>query len=79
MKRIAVFIIGMAIVANATPLFAGEKSLFQTMYDTMNKKCQVREKNKMIPVKEVTIFQNMSKGIKEGSAKAKNTTLRVQK
>lgn len=64
----------------------GGKSIFQMMYDCIKKPCHkvqigtdsdVKEANKeMEAVKNVKVFQNMADGIKEGSAKAKQESIR---
>lgn len=83
MKRIVVLLAVMAFAAGVVPAFAAEgsrakeKSLFQIVYDSMNKPCEPC-KTKMQPDK-VTIFQELSDSIKEGSAKAKKTSLRGTK
>ena len=54
----------------------GMVNLFQKVYDDMNKPGVVAEKDKVKPIGPITCFQNISDGIKEGSAKAKNLSLR---
>jgi hypothetical protein len=53
--------------------------MFQIISDTITKRGEVRERNKLRPVKEVAVFQSLSNGIKEGSAKAKNLSARETK
>ena len=89
MKKIAASVIAVMVVAGALPLLAEEsapskeqrreKSMFQIISDTITKRGEVRERNKLRPVKEVAVFQSLSNGIKEGSAKAKNLSARETK
>lgn len=87
MERIIALVIVLAIAVYAMPVFAGqgskykapckEKSLFQMMYDSINKPV-VKSAKPMQPDK-VTIFQELSNSIKEGSEKARQTSLRGTK
>jgi Tfp pilus assembly protein PilP len=84
MKKIAILIMVLLVVGCSVNLFAdGEKSVFQMIADTM-KPGQVKEKNKLIPLNKAEVvstktFQHMSDGIKEGSEKAKASSLREEK
>jgi len=86
MKKIAALAIAVAFVMTAMPLFAGgepkstEKPIFQMIADSM--KCgKARSQNQLRPVpkEDTAIFQHCADGIKEGSAKAKQTSLREAK
>lgn len=83
MKKIAVLILVTLFVLSTVPAFAGgepkkEKNLFQIIMDSC-KPGEVKPKNQLRnPLPTVTIFQNAADGIKEGSAKAKNETLRTE-
>ncbi|MBN1527114.1 MAG: hypothetical protein JW919_06005 [Candidatus Omnitrophica bacterium] len=86
MKKAIVLAITVAFVMTAMPLFAGEqvksteKPIFQIMADTM-KGGQVKERNRWrtVPKEDTAIFQHCADGIKEGSAKAKQMSLRETK
>lgn len=83
MKRIAALLIAVLFAVSAVPAFAGqhtekEKNLFCIIMDTL-KPGEVREKNKLKnPLPTVSGFQKAADGIKEGSAKAKQETLRTK-
>jgi CDP-diacylglycerol pyrophosphatase len=84
MKRIAALAVAVLFAAGAVPAFAQqasqekEENLIKIVSDTI-KPGQVREKNKLRnPLPKVTVFQNAADGIKEGSAKAKQQTLRTR-
>ncbi|MDD5422658.1 MAG: hypothetical protein WC592_00560 [Candidatus Omnitrophota bacterium] len=91
MKKLAVILAAAAVVLVSMQVFAddgGGKSIFQSMYDAMNVPCKAPAKSESADVKEakkeieavkkVQIFQNMADGIKEGSAKAKQMSLRTR-
>ena len=86
MRKLAAFVITILFVASTIPVFAGdgackkcdEKTPFQIIADTM-KPGKVKEKNKLKPIEKITVFQNMSDGIKEGAEKAKGESLRTTK
>lgn len=90
MRTIAIIAVVIAVAVSAMPAFAGdsgcvakssekscEKSLFQIVGDEVNK-IKIRDQDKLIPVppEQVNVFQSVSDGIKEGSAKAKQGSLR---
>lgn len=86
MRTIAIIAVAIALAVTAMPAFAdsgkassgsSEKSLFQIVGDEVNK-LKIRDQDKLIPVppEQVNVFQSVSDGIKEGSAKAKNQSLR---
>jgi len=50
-------------------------TFFQKMGDLINGKYEM----KVEPMKKIEVFQDVSNGIKEGSAKARETSLRDQK
>ena len=83
MKKIAVLILAALFVASTVPAFAGEqpqkeRNLFVIIKDTF-KPWKVKPKNEIKnPLPKVSAFQNAANGIKEGSAKAKNETLRTE-
>jgi hypothetical protein len=82
MKRAAAVMIAIIFAVSVVPAFAAqqekEKNLFAIILDTL-KPGQVREKNKLHnPLPKVTTFQNAADGIREGSAKAKQETLRTR-
>jgi hypothetical protein len=90
MKKMALIVVAIAVAVYVMPAFAGgagcaskasekssEQTLFQKASDEVNAaKVQDRFKVKAVPPEEVKVFQNLSDGIKEGSAKAKNSSLR---
>jgi len=82
MKKIAILILAALFVASTVPAFAGEqpvkeKNLFVIIKDSF-KPWKVKPKNELRnPLPTVTVFQNAADGIKEGSAKAKQETLRT--
>jgi len=88
MKKIACLAITVFFAIGAVAAFAGqssrcaakcdEKSLFQIVSDTMAGKYKIDEKDKLKPVKEIKIFQNISDGIKQGAAEAKGESLRTK-
>ena len=88
MKKFAVIVIALAVVVYAMPVFAGdagcakgtEKSAFQLIADTVTVKGTVKDRNKLkiVPPEQVNVFQGCADGIKEGSAKAKETSLRTK-
>lgn len=86
MKKIVTLAIAAAFVMTAMPLFAGgeskstEKPVFQIVADTM-KPGKAKPKNQLRPVpkEDTAIFQRCADGITEGSAKAKQTSLRGTK
>ena len=89
MKKLVVLMIAIAFVVSVMPALAdqgaspapaksGEKSLFQLMGDSMTPGT-VKEKNKYRKVEKIYLFQSLSDGIKQGSAKAKSESLRTQK
>ena len=84
MKKVAALILVTLFVASTLPAFAGtepvkEKNLFQIIMDSC-KPGTVKPKNQIRnPLPKVTAFQNAANGINEGSAKAKNETLRTEK
>ena len=85
MRTIAIIAVAIAVAVTAMPAFAGEKvssgtsekSLFQIVSDEIGK-AKVRDQDKLIavPPEQVNVFQSVSDGIKEGSAKAKQGSLR---
>ena len=90
MRTIAIIAVVIAVAISAMPAFAGgagcaskssekscEKSLFQIVSDEIGK-AKVRDQDKLIavPPEQVNVFQSVSDGIKEGSAKAKQGSLR---
>ncbi|MCX5679699.1 MAG: hypothetical protein NTZ95_03465 [Candidatus Omnitrophica bacterium] len=83
MKKIAVFILAALFVASTIPAFAGEqpkkeRNLFVIIKNSI-KPWKVKPKNELKnPLPTVSGFQNVANGIKEGSAKAKNETLRTE-
>jgi hypothetical protein len=83
MKKIGVLIVMAFFVISAMPVLAAEqapkeRNLIKIIESTL-KPGPGKEKNKLRPIKSINIFQNMANGIKEGSAKAKGTSLRTQK
>ena len=82
MKKIAVLVLAALFVASTIPAFAGaetakEKNLFIIVKNSF-KPWKVKPKNELKnPLPKVSGFQNVADGIKEGSAKAKSTTLRT--
>ncbi|OGW76074.1 MAG: hypothetical protein A2Z72_01760 [Omnitrophica bacterium RBG_13_46_9] len=83
MKYLLVLIIAISIVASAMPAFAAdkpvttEKSVFQIVGDTISQgKNALPAKDQIRPIKSMAIFQNIADGIKEGSVKAKDKSLR---
>ena len=83
MKKVAVLILVALFVASTIPAFAGEqpvkeKNLFTIIKDSF-KPWKPKPKNELRnPLPTVTVFQRAADGIKEGSAKAKNKTLRTE-
>ena len=83
MKKIAVLILVALFVASTIPAFAGEqpakeRNLFVIIKDSF-KPWKPKPKNEIRnPLPTVSGFQNVANGIKEGSAKAKNETLRTE-
>ena len=82
MKKAAALILVALFVASTIPAFAGgqpvkEKNLFAIIKDSF-KPWKVKPKNEIKnPLPTVSGFQNVADGIKEGSAKARCTTLRT--
>lgn len=82
MKKVVVLILAVLFVASTLPAFAAEqpakeKNLFVIIKDSF-KPWKPQPKNEIKnPLPTVTVFQHMADGIKEGSAKAKNETLRT--
>lgn len=78
MRKIVGLIIAVLFVASTIPSLASakEKSIFQLMADSMSKPVKLSEKNRIKPVGKIEIFQNLADGIREGSAKVKNCSLR---
>ena len=88
MKKFAVIMIALAVAGYVMPVFAGdagcakgsEKSAFQLIADTITVKGKIKDRNKLrtVPPEQVSGFQNWADGIKEGSAKARETSLRTK-
>ena len=85
MKKIAVLILAALFVASTVPVFAGtapvkekERNLFVIIKNSFTP-WKPQPKNELRnPLSTVSGFQNVADGIKEGSAKAKSETLRVE-
>ena len=86
MKRTIVLAMAIFFTAGTIAVFAAqgqgcskcdEKSLPQIVADSF-KDFKVRPQDKMKPVKEINVFQNMSDGIKKGAAEAKGGSLRTK-
>ena len=83
MRKIAAFTLTLLFAISVLSQFAlaggqedtKEKPLWIIISDSF-KDFKVSEQDKMRPVAKVSIFQSMSDGIKEGSAKAKDLSLR---
>lgn len=56
-----------------------EKTLFQIASDTMSGPSEISKKDRVKPINEINIFQNMSDAIKDSSKKARNQSLRGSK
>lgn len=86
MKKFVMLLVAVMFFTSTFPAFAGgegpakpkEDSLFQIMSDTM-KPGEVKEKNKYRKVEKIYLFQSLSDGIKEGSKKAREESLRTTK
>jgi uncharacterized protein YxeA len=82
MKRIVALVVAMLFTVSVVPAFAQteakkENNLIKIVMDSF-KPWKPKEKNTLKnPLPTVTAFQNAADGIKEGSAKAKQTTLRT--
>jgi len=83
MKELGALVVLTVFVLTFIPAFAQdgggkghEKTLFQLIMDSMDKPVQISEKDRVKPIDEVPIFQSMADGIKEGSTKAKDLSLR---
>ena len=93
MRKLACLAIVIIFAASAIPAFAAcavcgsdcGKSVLQCSADHIKadkrpETIKIKDKDKLIPIlKKVTVFQNMSDGIKEGSAEAKKESLRTAK
>jgi len=82
MRRISVLIVVAFFVLSVMPAFAQEKkqeeNLFNIIAGTL-KPGQVKERNKLRKVEKITLFQDISTMISEGSARAKGESLRTKK
>jgi len=92
MKRALVLAVAMAFVLSCVPAFAAqaakavkapastseEKTIFQTVADSVNESLKVQPKAVSTAPKGPSVFQELSTSIDEGSAKAKPLTLRGQ-
>lgn len=83
MKRIIGLIAAVLFAASVVPAFGEqpkqEDNLFKIVQGTINLG-PVKEKNRVKnPLPKVSLFQNLANGINEGSAKARNESLRAAK
>ncbi len=83
MKRVIGLIVAAFFIASIVPAFGEEPkqedNLFKIVQGTI-KSGTVKEKNKVRnPLPKVGLFQSLADGIKEGSAKSRNESLRAVK
>jgi hypothetical protein len=78
MKGIIVAVIILTLVVSAVPAFAKERNLFKIIMASFEEGLNFgpEDKIKPIPREQVNIFQKCADGIQQGSARAKDMSLR---